>query len=284
MSLINLVFRNLTVLALTGQTLAGPEVRSSVLIPLNELAEHPPVPMIAVFTDTARADDTQIDGNDLFNAKIGVSLALEIACVGKVPTKDQKGIETFIPETDEGMEMTIDVIARQAIAVLQGGTSTWAKLWRDCRVKTRSLTAERGASIEKGVRFAARRIELTMVLLSDPILGAALTAFWNECLAAFDADDRTKNLARMLRKLVEGEDVPDWRVWQAELGLADAGIRGIGVAPIEGAEADDGGTRPALELSVDDIDRNAAITVNDDVATTQSGNGPITVLAEESDG
>lgn len=284
MSLVNLVFRNLTVLALTGQTLAGDEVRSSVLVPLNELKDGNPVPMIAVFTDTVRADDAHIDGNDLFGAEAAVTLAIEIASVGKVPPNDQANLETFIPETDEGLEMTIDVIARQAIVALQSGDSVWAKLWRDCRLKTKGMTVERGASIEKGVRFAARRIELQMCLLSDPIPGATLAKFWLDCFAAFDADDRMKNLSGMLRRLAQGDELPDWRTWQTELGLTDAGIRAIGVAPFDGSDAEDGSSRPATQLAGEDVDRDAVIRVEEDGATAQLGDEPPSPLIEPSNG
>ncbi|WNV10099.1 hypothetical protein [Tardiphaga sp. 709] len=284
MSLAELVFRNLTVLALTDQTLAGSEVRSSLLVPLNELQEKPqPVPMIAVFTDSARAEDAQIEGNDLFGAQAAVTLALEIGCVGKALTTDGQNVETFIPETDEGMEMTIDVIRRQAIVTLQSGASVWASLWRDCRVKTRSISVERGAAVEKGVRFAAKRVELRIELVSDPVPGAALPKFWLDCLAALDADDRTKNLAIMLRRLAIGAQMPAWRSWQAELGLIDAGIRALGVAPFEGAEEETGEGTLSVTISAGD-DVGDELTVDADGATLTIGNGEPVPVQEVANG
>lgn len=281
MSLVSLVFRNLTVLALLDRTLAGAEVRSSLLVPINELQAEP-APMIAVFTDHMKADDGQIDGNDLLGAMGTVTLALEIACITKTASQDQQGVETLIPETDEGMEMTLDVIQRQAIAELQSGSSIWASLWRDCRIKVKGIVVERGASIEKSVRFAARRVEIHTQVLSDPIPGKPLTKFWTDVLAAFDGDTRMSGLAVMLRKLVAGGVLPDWRQWQAELGLTDAGIRAIGMAPFAGAEAIEDGSAPiAVDITVEDHSgQDDAIKVENDVATLARGDGEPVHLIE----
>lgn len=282
MSLISLVFRNLTALALTDRTLAGAEVRSSLLVPINELQETEPKPMIAVFTDHSKAEDAQIDGNDLLGAMATLTLALEIACITKVPTEDQQGSETFIPETDEGMEMTLDVIQRQSLVELQSGQSIWASLWRDCRIKVKGIVVERGASIEKGVRFAARRVEIHTQVLREPVPGKPLTKFWVDVLAAFDADPRMSGLAVMLRKLVVGGTLPEWRQWQAELGLTDSAIRAIGVAPFEGAEDPVTG-QPSVSTDSTIEDRSGqtdAMRLRGGSVTIQRGNGLAVELVE----
>lgn len=279
MSLGSLVLRHLTVLALTGKTLAGGEVKSSTLEPINETQN--PVPVIAVFTDFARADDDRIEGNDIIGAQLIVTLAIEFACMTKVPTKDQQGFDLSIPETDEGFEVTIDIMHRQALMELQGGSTPWAKLWRDCRMVTRGITVERGASVEKTVKFAARRVELQMQIVADPVPGKDLTSFWTEALAAFDADDRTKQLAVTLRKLAEGDDLPDWRAWQAEIGLTDDGIRAIGVAPFVGAEVESGEGTVSIEIAVEDKSgQQDVMRVDGDGATLTRGAGEPVELEE----
>lgn len=279
MSLAALIFRQLTVLALTGKTLAGAEVRSSMLAPLNEMADDSAVPVIAVFTDTSKGD---VQGGDMIGASVAVTLALEIACFRQAPTKDQNEVETFIPETDEGIEMTLDIIQRQAIAELQIGQTNWASLWRECKLKITALNAERGAAIEKGIKFAARRVEIVCELVSDPIPGAELPAFWGKALDALDAEDRTQGFATLLRAVANGATLPDWKQWQAELGLTDAGMRTTGVAPFAESEADDGSIRPATELAGEDIDRDETIRVVSDAATIQHGDGAPTPLKEPS--
>jgi uncharacterized Zn ribbon protein len=281
--LAEIAFRNLTVLALIDRTWAALNVRSSLLVPLNELQEDEVAPVIAVFTDAMRAEDAQIDGNDLFGAQGVVTLALEVGCVGKVPSEDGKGVSTWMPNTDEGMEMTIDVIRRQCIAELQAGDSVWAKLWRDCRVKTTGMSVERGAAIEKTVRLAAKRFEMRCQLVGDPVPGQALPKFWIDCLAAFDADPRSADLAKTLRVLAVGQDMPLWRSWQAELGLTDAGIRAIGVAPFEGAEEETGEGILSVTISAGD-DAGDELTVDADGATLTIGNGEPVLVQELANG
>jgi len=281
MSLAEITFRNLTVLALLDKTLAESNVQSSLLVPLNELGKDEVAPVIAVFTDAMRAEDVQIDGNDLLAAQGTVTLALEIGCVGKAPSTDGKGIETWLPNTDEGMEMTIDVIRRQALVELQSGTSIWASLWRDCRIKTRGIVVERGSAIERGVRLAAKRTELRVELVADPVPGQALPKFWADCLAAFDADERTSDLAKTLRLLASGEEMPIWRSWQADLGLTDAGVRGLGIVPSDDAGPDD---QLTLFVSPGAGQADIAIAVNADEATVTVGDGDAVVVVEAADG
>lgn len=285
MSLVSCVLRNLTVLALIDRTLAGSEVRSSLLIPINDFQTEP-APMIAVFTDQAKAEEGDITGADILGAMSTIALTLEIACITKVVLHDKQGEETEIPETDEGMEMTLDFIQRQAIAELQAGSSVWASLWRDCRVRVRGIVVERGASIDKGVRFAARRVEIKLQALTEPVPGKPLTEFWVNVLAAFDADTRTSGLAVLMRKLVQGETLPDWRQWQAELGINDAGIRAIGVAPFEGAEHETTGATPAAtKIDIEDHSgQDEVITIGVNSATLTRGDGAPVDLVEFDNG
>ena len=259
MSLVSLVLRNLTVLALIDKTLAGDEVRSSLLVPINEMQAEPR-PMIAVFTDHVKADAGDIHGSDMLGAAGTVTLALEIACITKTAAQDQENVETLIPETDEGMEMTLDVIQRQALYTLQAGDSVWASLWRECRVKIRGLVIQRGASIEKGVRFAARRLEIQVQALNEPVPGAPLTPFWIKLLAAFDSDPRMSGLSVMLRNLIDGQPLPEWRQVQAELGMSDGIVDLIGLNPTALTGLD---TPVAVtELAAADLNRDTVVTVD----------------------
>src|SRR5262245_22778570 len=131
MSLALFALRALTVKALQGRTLAGNAVGSSAILPIDALAEESATPIIQVFTDTLSADEKDIEGRDLIGANVEITLAIEIACVTRVPTEDGQGQEIVIPQTDEGMEMTIDLIQRQAFLELQASSTTWGKLWRD---------------------------------------------------------------------------------------------------------------------------------------------------------
>jgi hypothetical protein len=275
-------WRNLTVLALHNRTWAGSNVSSSKLNPINELKPGDYAGAVVVFTDEARTDDSQIDGNDLFSAQSVVTLALEIGCIGAVPKEaGNDGAATWMPDSDEGYELTIDVIRRQALVELQTGNSIWAKLWRDCRVKTSAIYVARGSAIEKGVRSAFKRCEMRCQLIADPVPGRPLPKFWVDCLAAFDTHPSMQDIAKTLRSLAEGDAMPEWRSTQAELGLTDDGVRGLGIVP-----SDDAG--PADELTVvvssgagqPDIE----ISVDADEATVKVGDGDPVVVAEAVDG
>lgn len=264
-----LLLRNLTVLALTDKTLAGKEVRSSLLVPINE-ANGDPVPVIAVFTDTMKAQRSDIQGRDILGANAAVTLALEVACIGQATTKNGE-VSTYIPETDEGMEMTIDIIMRQSIAHLQSSNDAFPDLWRQLVTRVSGLSWERGAGIDKSVKFAARRLEIDCELLSEPVPGVALTGFWDAALAALAAAGQT-NLANTIRTITAGTPLPDWRRWQAELGLTNAGIRSTGVAPFEGSEDSvTGATQEAVEIEVEAKDRGDIVLRTDAGVSIRTG-------------
>lgn len=285
MSLAALVLRHLTVLALSGKTLAGEDVRSSLLVPINEIGDGDARLTIAVFTDTAKADGRQVDGHDLIGASIEVTLALEIACFNQAPTKDGGGVEIFIPETDEGLETAIDIIERQALAEFQAGESVWAVLWRSCRFKTCGLHAVRGAAIEKSIRFAARRVEIALELVSDPVPGAPLPQFWANVLAAFTASGgKYAQLATTLRALIGGETLPDWKQWRNELGINDDSAVSVGFGPLDGITAETGGLTAAAVLSGEGSDATITVDANGAKLTPDTDPAHPIDLVEASDG
>lgn len=267
-----LLLRNLTRLALMGETLAGDEVHSSLLVPINE-ANGDPVPVIAVFTDTMKAQKIDVTGRDILGANSVVTLALEVACIGKAKT--EKGeVSTYIPETDEGMEMTIDIILRQAVARLQSSDDTLTDLWRQLVTRVVGLSWERGAGIDKTVKFAARRMEIDCELLSEPTPGAPLSDFWDDALTALAAAGHA-DLAGAIRAVAVGEALPDWRRWQAELGLTNEGIRSTGVAPYEGSEDSvSGAMQEAIKIEVEAKDRGDIVLRTDagvTIRTSEAG-------------
>lgn len=255
MSLSQLVLRHLTVLALLNKTLAGLEVKSSLLDP-NITEDSAAVPAIAVFTDSRSTERGDIHGKDIIGGDSTVTLALEIACVAKAPDKDAEGGETFIPQTDEGMEMTLDLIERQAVVELQAGQSVWANLWRTFACEVIGLRAERGAAAEKGIRFAARRLEIQCKPLTDPVPGAPLPPAWEAVFAAFEGEDTVKKFAPLLRAAATGQPVPDWAQVQQSLGLALDEVTALGIVPMASEV-------PSLasEIVAEDDDLNVDIAV-----------------------
>lgn len=268
MSLAKLVLRQLTVLSLVGKTLAGNDVMSSVLAPLNEVKDTEQRPVVAVFTDSAKADDAHISGRDIIGAQEVVTLALEIGIFTAAPPTDGDG-ETIvgIPESDEGMEITIDIIQRQAVAELQTGMSVFSDLWRAFVFRVVGTSTERGAGIQNGVRFAARRFEIQCETLSDPIPGQALPSEWERAIAALEGDMRTATLGALVRTIAVGAPLTSWQQIKGELGLIEAAARMVSIGPLTGGDDDVGELIAATVVAGDDKDRGETIKVDAAAAT-----------------
>jgi hypothetical protein len=284
MSLANLVLRNLTVLALIDKTLAGREVRSSLLMPIDEMADAGmTLPVLAIFTDTSKTDAEHIEGRDMIGAMSTVTIGFEMAVFTAPAKTDQNGADIFIPESDEGFETTLDIMQRQIFAELQTGSSALADLWRRFVLRVVGMSVERGAGIDRGVRFAARRAEVRVNVISDPVPGQPLTPDWNDALTALAANNRTASMAALVRTVATGGVVPPWRTVQGELGLNDAEANAIAIAPFPDGLADDGGIRPANEVAGEDKDRVEVIRVGAMNATIEQGTGSATPLIEPSE-
>lgn len=266
MSLAALVLRNLTVAALLDATLAGKNVSSSDILPINGIKPSTTVPIIAVFTDHAKADS--IDGNDLIGAQLEQTLAIEIACINAAPDADDSGVD--LPETDEGMEMALDVIQRQAIAILQTSESVMARLWRACAFKLCSISVIRGAAVDSGTRFAARRIEIGVQTVADPYPGQPLPKFWTDVIAAFAAVPTLTKIATLITDVASGAILPPWKQWRNELGLNDEAMTSIGVGPLDGVVDGAGAVIGAAELSGEGNAATIAVDAEQATITTDA--------------
>lgn len=272
MSLAALVFRNLTVAALLGKTLADGNVRSSDLEPANEIHPGNVLPVVSVFTDSVKATAADIQGYDLLGANTTITLGIEIACMGRPPAGSDADDVPFIPQTDEGLEMTLDIIQRQALAELQTGESQMAELWRSCVMKFCGINVVRGAAIERGVRFAGRRVEIDAEIICDPYPGQAIPSTWAKIITAMKADDGLAQVGQTVETLASGATLPTWKQWRNELGMNDDVMSGIGLGPIDGVLDDDGEIIAATQISVEGDD--ATVTVDADEATIAQNDDP----------
>jgi hypothetical protein len=94
--------------------------------------------------------------------------------------------------------------------------------------------SRRGASVEKGVRFAARQIVLTCDLIEAPTDGAAIAegTAWADLLAVMEADAELGPIAAMLRSEIEGTPLADWRRAANMLGIHLETADAIGIGPV----------------------------------------------------
>jgi hypothetical protein len=268
MSLTRLVMRLACVQALKGQTLAGTRVFDSAVAPLDLFVEEHRQPLIVVTTDEHEAD---ITGRDLMSGTQTCDLVIEIAiaAASSVSSSNDAGeaITIEIPHTDEGMELTLDMLEHQCVAALIRGTTPWATIWMNLVPRVTRRLSRRGASSENGLRFAARQIVLTCDLVDTPTRTADLSdsSAWGLALAAMDGNESLAPLASILRAEIDGGGLADWQIIAQSLGLTDVGVRNIGLEPA----LDENGDPVPLDAVL--IDEGGSITTIDAPSVDEQG-------------
>lgn len=235
MSLARLAMRLAAARALKGATLAGDRVFDSAIDPIDQTIAETRQPVLIVYTDDQEA---QITGRDLMHSSVSCDLVIEAAIAARVevPMPDGEGGETsiVIPHTDEGMELVLDIIEHQAVAALTRERSDWSRVWMKLVPKITKRLSRRGASSEKGVRFAARQITITCDLIEAPTVGGPVPAggTWADLLAVMGADPQLGPIADMLRAEIEGDTLADWRRAANMLGIELETADAIGLGPV----------------------------------------------------
>ncbi len=237
MALAALFLRLATVLSLKGRTLAGDRVSDSAIAPIDQRAKDQRKPALVVYSDDFAAD--QVEGRDLLTGSRSLQISIEIVVADQVEQGEE--IAVTIPETDEGLELTLNLIERQILRALQFDAEPWSEIWRGLVARVRKVESLRGAGLKDGVRFAARQLVLTVEPLAEPSFGEEARGTWRKFLDQLELEPGLAELVPLLEAEILGQVVPDWRVAQGLLGLTLDGIRGIGIAPpfdagpIEGA-------------------------------------------------
>lgn len=241
MSLTRLVMRLAAAHALRDRTLAGARVFDSAVDPIDQTIAENRQPLLVLTTDEHEADVT---GRDLAGDAQRCDLVIELAIAARVevPACDGQGgqITIAIPHTDEGMELTLDMMEHQVLAALTRDDSGWARAWMKLVPRVTRRLSRRGASSENGVRFAARQLVLTCDLVDTPAIGAAIPpgTVWGEVLALMESDQNLEPIAALLREQIAGETVPDWARTAQMLGLPLEVMDQLGVLPTLDAQGD----------------------------------------------
>ena len=241
MSLTRLVMRLAAARALRDRTLAGARVFDSAVDPIDQTIAENRQPLLVLTTDEHEAD---ITGRDLAGDSQRCDLVIELAIAARVevPASDGQGgqITIAIPHTDEGMELTLDMMEHQVIAALTRDDTAWSRAWMKLVPRVTRRLSRRGASSENGVRFAARQLVLTCDLVDTPVAGAiiAVGAAWGEVLALMDADQSLAPIAAMLREQIAGTSVPDWERTAQMLGLPLEVMDQLGILPTLDGQGD----------------------------------------------
>jgi hypothetical protein len=230
MSLARLAMRIATARALRGATLAETRVYDSAIAPIDQTIAEERQPILIVTTDD---HEMEVTGRDLFHGRVSCDLVIEAAIAARVEIAGEESVIT-IPHTDEGMELALDLMEHQVMAALTRERSDWSRVWMRLVPRISRRLSRRGASVEKGVRFAARQIVLTCDLIEAPSDGAALAegTSWADFLAVMAEDPDLAPIARMLRSEIEGTPLADWRRAANMLGIHLETADAIGLGPV----------------------------------------------------
>lgn len=245
MSIAALALRTSVIQALIGHTFAGASVLDSAIRPLDELIDGAPVPVIVVQTDDTEAEPR---GLELLFAPRSIDLIIEIAVATFVRRTVEDGddeVEITIPQTDEGLEWTLDLMHRQILARL-AADGLWPGLFRDLAMSCSKVISRRGANSKEGAKFAARQIVFTLDAAQDPAPGADLEDgdLYARFLDAMKTDPGLANQEPLVRSVILGEPLPSWKRAAVMLGI------GPGTAGMIGLSAEET-TPPAPGLDID---------------------------------
>ena len=235
MSLTRLVMRLAAARALMDRTLAGPRVFDSAVDPIDQTIAATRQPILVITTDEHAVETT---GRLITSGVASCELVIEAAIAARVevPARGGSGgeITIAIPHTDEGMELTLDMLEHQVTTALMRDDTTWARAWMGLVPRVTRRLSRRGASTENGVRFAARQIILTCDLVDTPETGTGIaqTGAWGIALAAMDADTALAPIAGMLRAEIEGVPMTDWRRAAQALGIPLEVGDALGIGPV----------------------------------------------------
>ena len=232
MSLARLAMRIAAARALRGATLAEARVYDSAIAPIDQTIAEERQPILIVTTDD---HEMEVTGRDLFHGNVSCDLVIEAAIAARVEVRGRGGESVItIPHTDEGMELALDLMEHQVMAALTRERSDWSRVWMKLVPRISRRLSRRGASVEKGVRFAARQIVLTCDLIEAPTDGAAIAegTAWADLLGVMEGDADLAPIARMLRSEIEGTPLADWRRAANMLGIHLETADAIGLGPV----------------------------------------------------
>lgn len=243
MSLVNFAIRTCLKRALLDRTWAERRVFDSMVTPLDETLPEGTRPQIIVSTDD---DETTMTSFDLNADGRQLVVIIEIELASEVQV-DAGGYAMEIPQTDAGLEATLDFIQRQVERALAEPASLWADLFRRLVDEPSKRLKRRGAGADKGVRFAARQLMITCQPSNEPAYGAAPNKLWTAIAEAMRGDPELADYADLLEAEITGQPLPAWATLQATLGYSDAGVRNLGPAPYDPTEK---GEPPVMRRAV----------------------------------
>jgi len=229
MSLARLAMRVAAARAIRGATLAENRVYDSVIDPIDQAVLENRQPFVVVSTED---HDVAVTGRDLVYGMHECRLMIETAAASRVAIAGEDAFA--IPHTDEGMELVLDILEHQIMAALTRERTAWSRVFMNLVPIVRTRQSRRGASTEGGVRFAARQIAITCDLIEAPVAGGSIPAggVWQDFLTVIAADEDLAPIGQLLRTLIEGDELADWRRAANILGIHASTGNALGIGPV----------------------------------------------------
>lgn len=227
--------------AIMGRTLARDRVHDSAIDGLDTKIDKKRTPFITITTDD---DVREGKGRDTWSMPRKIDLVIEVAVFSTVKVEDDDvtpgATTTIIPQTDFGLEWTLDIIESQIERALFSQDTAWGALFFDLVLNVSEWKSRRGASAEEGLRFAARQINITLDVVEAPKPGAAIIdGPYQAVLAAMEAQPNRAELGALLRAVLEGTDKPEWERMAEAIAISRKAAETIGIAPVDLTETDE---------------------------------------------
>jgi hypothetical protein len=255
MNLVMDVLRLIAVRAIRGNTWVGQAVLDSPASPGDIRVRGNRAPFISVYVDEADMDLSETGSIAMFGQghtvrmvlEVGVASAHKFDAEGQRVPDDQPvpagGHEvTSLDATDEGLEMQMGLIARQAMDALTSTATTnpWAEIFRTftagsfVKVDVRR-GGQSGDQKNPAPRYASRVLILHMQTLGEPPRGADLEDWpaWSMFFAACEGDPEYGEIAGLIRDHIvkPSGPLPEWRMAQKLLHIPLATANILGMAP-----------------------------------------------------
>lgn len=229
---------------LNNATFAGDQVHDSAIAPIDDMVENESnEPFIVVSSEDETA--MSIPGRDVTGGDRTVDIVIEIGIAHRVvvpavpAVEGEDGedeipatVETVIPATDEGLEVSLTLISRQVMrALFEQKDSPWAVIFKRFCLKVEKISNRRGVGNKDGARFAARQIILTIDCLQEPHFGHEPEAGepWGDFLAQVLAVPDIAPLEPLIRATITGKpEIEAWDRGRAHQGLTDEATAAIG--------------------------------------------------------
>jgi hypothetical protein len=203
MSLYRLVTRLAVVSALNNYlqapwpTLAGPNIFDSKIEPVEDMATDKVFPCCVVYTDYDK--DPWTKGAKIHTKRM-MTVTLELLIVQAKQQADVNTYQLDCPQTDSEIETSLDMFEVQILRAISRGNEASDAFNYICPTY-QNVVSRRGASVEGGVRLAARQITMEMESIRDNIAGtipAEIAAFLDKLEEHYDYEDRVPEIRTMM--------------------------------------------------------------------------------------